>query len=799
MKLNQFAYIPTPHGKIVAELKSIHFITDQDISDLSTKQLLHNLLDRFFVEAKTPTTKRAKLAKLLATPTMNALDYLNEPGPLSRPAFNNISLQLLGFTEGLNFSATDPETTITNSGLPEFLPQVEPDVNQLIDAWYRLLNTRTTFGEVLIDYLASKGYYHQFDDLKIPTIFNGKTQAIADTTKLIWEVVYVEAPLDSDNDGKRDLLKVNIIRPSETETGTKVPTVFTADPYGEGMNVDWSLKMAHDNKRPLKRKQPNQLTYEDVKADDTPKSVPSPREVHGYSSEAEESFQKEWMYTLNEFLLARGYAVVYSSGVGTKDSDGFRTTGTDAETISATSVIEWLHGDRTAFTNKTEQIEIKAWWSNGNVGMTGRSYLGTLQNASALTGVDGLKACVVEAGLSNYYDYYRENGLMMAPDGDDADSLAEWTFSRQQEAGDYLTVKDHWQQHLAQMKIDQAHDSGSYSRFWDERNLLRKNHAKADMLLVHGLNDWNVRPGQVWKMREALKTRPGTQKLILHQGQHEYLNNFRSFDFSDIVNLWFTNKLFGFENHVNEWLPEVIVQDNAKPETWYPTSDWGGDEAKPKTLNLESDFTNSGNQSSFSDKLAEDTFNLYDKEIEKWRTDLYSITGSPMDGHCLRLLTNPLENDLTIDGLPQITLTAKSNQNIGMLSVALVDYGTDKRLVEVPSVLDSQTIFLGYHWQKDDLKEFTLQKKTTDFKRFSEAHINMQHRENSYKVDELEPNHDYKLTFDLQPTFWRIKKGHQLGVVIYATDFYCTIKGNQGIEYEVNLAESELRFRKFDN
>lgn len=107
--------------------------------------------------------------------------------------------------------------------------------------------------------------------------------------------------------------------------------------------------------------------------------------------------------------------MVYSSGIGTKDSDGFRTTGTKAETLSATAVIEWLHGDRVAFTNRFDQLAIKAWWSNGNIGMTGRSYLGTLATAAAFTGVNGLKTAIVEAGLSDYYPYYRENGLVVAP------------------------------------------------------------------------------------------------------------------------------------------------------------------------------------------------------------------------------------------------------------------------------------------------------------------------------------------------------------------------------------------------
>ena len=71
-----------------------------------------------------------------------------------------------------------------------------------------------------------------------------------------------------------------------------------------------------------------------------------------------------------------------------------RVTGSPEETRSAKEIIEWLHGDRIAYTDRSRQTEIKADWCNGNVGMTGRSYLGTLQIAIPTIGVAGLKTVV---------------------------------------------------------------------------------------------------------------------------------------------------------------------------------------------------------------------------------------------------------------------------------------------------------------------------------------------------------------------------------------------------------------------
>ena len=69
----------------------------------------------------------------------------------------------------------------------------------------------------------------------------------------------------------------------------------------------------------------------------------------------------------------------------------------------------------------------------GKVATTGLSYLGTMSNGLATTGVDGLEVIIAEAGISSWYNYYRENGLVTSPGGypgEDFDSLAELTYSR---------------------------------------------------------------------------------------------------------------------------------------------------------------------------------------------------------------------------------------------------------------------------------------------------------------------------------------------------------------------------------
>ncbi|MCT3554174.1 Xaa-Pro dipeptidyl-peptidase [Lentilactobacillus buchneri] len=797
MKINQFAYVPTDHHTIVKELADVHFLTAQTKKMADPVMLYRQFLLKFFIEKQSLATRIQKVANLMATPTLNAYEFTTTQAAVSKLAFYNVGLQLLGFEVGLDFELNDPFSAMKKYRLPMAVVDDTLDRNQVIDAWYKLLNTRTKFGQTLIDYLAGQGYYHQFfgtDELKRPLIFNGKSQAVFDTIQLIRDVVYVEAPLDNDHDGKRDLLKAEIIRPGETENGLKVPVIFTASPYDQGTNDHQADQMTHDvNQEKLTRKQPNHLSYDDVKFDYDNHDLPEPRTIKDTNKVAEESFVKTWTYSLNDYFLARGFAVVYSSGVGTKDSDGVRTTGTPDETISATSVIEWLHGDRTAFTNRSDQIAIPAWWSNGNVGMTGRSYLGTLSTAAAMTGVDGLKTAVVEAGISNYYDYYRENGLVVAPggfQGEDTDVLGELTFSREQSAADYLKIKDTWLAQLKKLTAGQDRVTGSYNSFWDNRNLLKNVNIKADMLLVHGLNDWNVKLSHVYNLRNTLKNEKITQKLVLHQGQHEYLNNFRSVDFTDIVNLWLTNKLLAVDNQANQIVPDVLVQDNAEPETWNTYKDWGGN---VKEIPLDDKrWTDLNENHSFSDQLPDDLFKDYIENTKKWQKALFTKNHSKLDKHSIKLVSEPLDQDITVDGRATITLRAASSADLGLLSAALVDYGVEKRLTAVPQILSAQQIITGYQWRKDDLKEFLPEKKASAYKKFTDAHMNMQNRTNNYQSDDLKPGQYSNFTIAFQPTFWRLLKGHQLGLIIYATDMDYTIRSNQDISYTVDLSASKI-------
>ena len=114
---------------------------------------------------------------------------------------------------------------------------------------------------------------------------------------------------------------------------------------------------------------------------------PLARQINGYAEEASVIFTQEAgkPVDLNQYFLSRGYAVVYAAGIGTRHSDGMQDTGSPEQVESMKNVVEWLAGNRVAFTDRTSNIAIVANWSNHNIAMTGRSYLGTLATAVATT------------------------------------------------------------------------------------------------------------------------------------------------------------------------------------------------------------------------------------------------------------------------------------------------------------------------------------------------------------------------------------------------------------------------------
>ncbi|NVY95621.1 Xaa-Pro dipeptidyl-peptidase [Lactobacillus sp. DCY120] len=797
MKLNQFARQPRTVAQEIQELQTIKFIPS-NWSKWQPNQALEKLLIKSFPEVIADCVFE-KLTNLAATTKQNAAQYCQNDS-VSATAFYNLYFQLLGFQPEQDFSLAEPQKIKASLTYPQFEHTILTTAD-LIHGWYQLLIARTTNGQTFLDELTARGYFQALvEDPQTPRplIFNGKAQAVFDTRKLIHEVVYVESDQDSDHDGQRDLLKAEIIRPAESNS-LPVPALYTASPYNQGTNDRLGSQLTHNVNVPLTVKKTQSQTV----AGNPVQLTQAPARPDPQSNQApQESFGASFNYRLNDYFLARGFAVVYAAGIGTKDSQGLRTCGDPEETRSTTAIIEWLDQKRRAFTSPQVQHTTTASWCNQHIAMTGRSYLGTLAIAAATTGVSGLKTIISEAAISSWYDYYREHGLVVAPGGfpgEDSDVLAVETYSQQQNYGQYLKVKKTWHQQLQSLTHGQERSTGNYTDFWEHRNYRHQlEQVQADIIMVHGLNDWNVKPKQVYKLWQRLQSLPITTKLILHQGPHIYINNFRSLDFPEMMNLWLTYKLYDCDNQAAQILPTVLIQDNVQTETWHQQDSWPQNPQQTKSYTFQHHGLQDDGQVSiseieqFQDQLPPAKFQFYTHNLKQWEKDLSQVKASPLEKNRLLYQSQPLKQDLILDGRPEVRLRVASNQNLGLISVRLLDYGHYQRLGSLPQTLKTQAYDLGYHYQTEDLKEYQLNPQATEYQLITLGHLNLQNRQELTRVDPVEAGKFYDLSLLLQPTHYHLTPGHKLVLIVYATDFAMTIRGNQNLNYQIDLAHSQL-------
>ena len=753
MKYNQYSYLSVDQKDILKELKEIGF-------DLPT-HLPEKELFEWFVRKVYFTYKDTDypLSNLVVDSKTDFLTYIQSDCEWSPNIFYTVALQLLGFRYFIDFEDTD-----------SFLKEVQFPIEygNLVENLYHLLNTRTVKGNLLIDQLVSDGLIPEDNQYHY---FNGKSLATFTSHDAIREVVYVESRVDTDKDGLPDLVKVSIIRPRYEG---KIPAVMTASPYHQGTNDKASDKALYNMNVDLEVKEPHTIQVE----------VPQLELVDPVGSaelvdEAEETLTHiNSSYTLNDYLLPRGYANLYVSGVGTKDSQGLMTNGNYQQIEAYKNVIDWLNGRCRAFTDHTRQRQVTADWSNGKVATTGISYLGTMSNGLATTGVDGLEVIIAEAGISSWYNYYRENGLVTSPGGypgEDFDSLAELTYSRNLLGGDYLHHNAAHQADLDIVKKELDRASGDYNQFWHDRNyLLHADQVKAEVVFTHGSQDWNVKPLHVFNMFQALPTSI-KKHLFYHNGAHVYLNNWQSIDFRESMNALLSKKLLGYDSSYE--LPTVIWQDNTGEQSWTSLDDFGN-QTNQRTFSLGDD------EKVIQNRYETKDYERYGKAYPTFLTDLYQDKAQQVT------IDLPIEEDLHLNGKARLHLRLYSSTNKGLLSAQLLELGSKKYLQPYPAVLSVRTLDNGRYHMLDNLTELPF--KEAGQRVISKGYLNLQNRHDLLEVEAVTPGEWMEFDFDLQPTIYKLEKGATLRLVLYTTDFEITVRDQTDYQLTIDLAQSSL-------
>ena len=630
--------------------------------------------------------------------------------------------------------------------------------------------------------------------------------------------VYVETNYDTDGDGKLDLVKALVQLPRAAAEGKyKAAAIYDARPYitgctdnGKARGIDYTKG---DQKYNLDNLYVQPAAREAQGTANTMDTAKKAKAEEWYYLSPYESSPKYPFYDYEDldwydYFLVRGYAAIEVGGLGTLGSEGLETCGADVETDAFKCVIEWLTGDRAAYTDRTSNIAIKADWSNGNVAMTGRSYGGTTDFAVASTGVKGRKTIVPVAGIASWYEYTNSQGIA-TDDVAYSDNLAFYCAGRYINTGLYQNdtewkpIKDIYPAYLNRIYNDQIALNGDYGPHWATRDYTAGNDGKAGTaststynnfncpaLIVHGLNDDNVRTKQFQLMYDAFKNAKQNVKLLLHQGEHitpDYDDHKTSLmignkTYSSILNEWYSHYLYGQNTNDGnnaEAMAAVTVQNNTDGswstlDSW-PTSDSLADVNHKLTL------TNTATGTT--------TINSNMNGISNWRDAFTSSSTSASAMYA----TEPVANDTVIKGTVQVKIsaapiqhpdqqasaTAVQSESTGsrdalMMSAMLVDVADDEFTTYPMSRTEVKTgkmNWVGSGAQDYEIINFkTVQSK---YKIIARGWIDLANPSAGFdsasaanKIS-LEDGvyHDY--TVYLQPNYYTVKAGHKLALVVY--------------------------------
>jgi X-Pro dipeptidyl-peptidase len=597
-----------------------------------------------------------------------------------------------------------------------------------------------------------------------PVFADGQAQIVPEfeqSSEWIRETLWVETEFDSDRDGHRDRMFVDVTRQRQTETeGLKVPVIYESSPYYAGTSGNrqflWDVR-------------------QEVGAQPPPRTSQPAVAFRPGRENVSTSLVATW--------VPRGFAVVHSDAPGTGLSQGCVTVGSEPEQLAPKAVIDWLNGRAKGFRTIDGGDEVSATWSTGKVGMTGTSYNGTIPIAAAVTQVRGLEAIIPVAPNTSYYHYYRSNGLVRHPGGwlgEDIDFLYDFVNS-----GDPAR-RDGCNRAYRDGEFARGRDraTGDYNDFWRDRDLLTKvRNIRAAVFMAHAFNDWNVVPEHSVRIYQALKGRVPL-RAYFHQGGHGGAPPL------EMMNRWFTRYLYDVENGIEREPKAWIVRETAPaagaaapqpPPAGerggrrrgrapipppVPYADFPNPAARDLTLHLLAGGSRQGGLT-----LAD-----HDRQGREMLVDNVEVVGAALalaeaSPHRLLYATPDLSAPLHLSGTAQVRIRLASSKPAANLSVWLVVLPW----TEGP-IGPANLITRGW---ADPQNHRSLRKGGNyDSRRRGEP---------------LVPGRFYDLTFDLQPDDQIIPAGKRIGLMIFSSDRDFTLWPAPGTELTIDLDGTSLR------
>ncbi|GAA1412276.1 Xaa-Pro dipeptidyl-peptidase [Catellatospora coxensis] len=565
---------------------------------------------------------------------------------------------------------------------------------------------------------------------------------VYDYTTAIRETVYVETTLDNDGNGTPDKVVADIIRPREAATaGVKVPVIMDASPYyqccGRG----------------------NESEKKVYAADGTVSKFP--------------------LYYDN-FFVPRGFAFIAADLAGTSRSTGCEDVGGTEEVQGAKAVIDWLNGRAVGRTASGTVVNATTW-TTGKVGMIGKSWDGTVANAVAATGVQGLETIVPIGAISSWYDYNRANG-MVNPKVSSVPSLHNTVNGRP--SGTCTAVSS--------ALSSGAVSNGNYNSFWAARNYVTSAASvHASVFVVHGMNDLNVQGvhfGQWW---DALAANNVPRKIWLSQEGHVDPFDFRRAAWVDTLHRWFDYWLKGIDNGI---MSEPMADVERAADVWQTSTVWPP--AGTATANYVLQGT--GNPGVLASSGAgSGSLSLTDAPSLSEANAVSSPTTARTGRKVYQ--TPVLTSDLRISGTPTITLRVRSSKATTTLTAKLVTYGTATRVNYRASGEGISTLTTESCWGSSSSTDDACYRNTAKvvssaaYQVLSRGWMDGQHRDSLTSTTAMNTSTYYTITWKLRPIDQVIPAGHRLGLVLTLTDPEFVMAHSTGATATIDLTGTVLK------
>lgn len=366
-------------------------------------------------------------------------------------------------------------------------------------------------------------------------------------------------------------------------------------------------------------------------------------------------------FLVNNYV-PQGYAVALLAIRGTADSGGCMNLMGPDERRDLDQAITWLG---------------KQPWSNGSVGMIGKSYDGSTPWMVASLKNPHLKTIVPASGVPDLFVLMYGAGT---PDWRGPAILNEIYYAESM----FFYLPGRNPQHTIEVSACPEYATGTAASlhsaatgeldpfgYWKERRYrpgIERNY-RGSVFLIQGLQDWNVNPGQQFPWIKRLEKRGVFVKYMLGQWGHSWPDQSSSHyrpDFADVLLDWFDRWLKG--DRTAPLGPKAEGEDSTGK--WRNASDWPPP-GKARTLWLAPDHKLSGapSQEESSEMVGPDPVHTQGGFYNQMPPG--SLETMCLPGACAYFETAELKREYRLAGLPALNLRLTPTGPGGGLSVYL--------------------------------------------------------------------------------------------------------------------------------